>query len=1013
MNRQPLLFVISVLAVALIGAKTGFAAERPDAFPSISNEYLVENWQTEEGLPRNSITTITQDRVGYLWLGTPYGLIRFDGVSFVSFEHNTSPVLAQGEVRKVFVDRENTLWLATRRSSLLRCTMTNEQLHVERVPLPARLSVDSITQDRQGTLWITRGDGGLFKMVDGQLSATTDLSQLATGTLLFKLLSDARDDVWFYRQNSYGVIGDDGQVAAHVVIPDSVITLAPGRKGGMWLSTGTELRFLKPDETSGGEFVTVLPFELHGVTVMHEDRAGMLWIGTRGLGIFRWNGSKIQRINEINHTVRAIQEDMEGNLWVGTEGAGLFKLRPRQFQLPPIPSRPDENVISVSGDWLVPRSGGLGRIESDGRIVINEHLVRGHLTSVCDDQQGGIWVGTGSGQLIHLDADGRRTFTATIGVPGAQARVLYLDSRSNLWVGCFPNRLFCVPFGEENRLRELTATNFRHFTITAITEDQDGRIWVGTTGGEVHRQEGAGNRFVTYGQNAGLPGTPIGSLLSSRDGALWIGTLGGGLGSIPKNGSRFIPAPPDLCDNVVSQLIEDGEWLWAGTSHGLYRIDLEGLRAAMNGQGVSVASVHFGRMDGLPSVECAAGYQPSACKTASGQLRFATSKGVAMINSGMMPLNKLPPPLHLERVLVDGVPVSGPGPIRLSHQFRKIEFDYAALSFTSPDKVRFKRQLSGFDENWMEDGTKRSANYPRLPPGRYEFRVTACNNDGLWNPMPMVYSFEVKAAPWQTAWFKAVCLLVFAASIGGIARYVSTVRIRRRLRQLEQEDALNRERIRIARDLHDDLGARLTQMAFVTDLAAAEAGASPEMQAQLHEVSEQARLATRSLDETVWMVNPLKDSLPQLITYISHYANEFFRHTPISCRQRIGITLPDYPMPAEVRQHIFYTVKEILNNILKHSGATEVWLRIGFRGSRLRIVIRDNGVGFAPSDAPRHRHGLENMQRRLAAVGGRCILHSRPGRGTAIMLLVNLPEEGKPSRFSRRNHPSMLNHVDH
>ena len=250
---------------------------------------------------------------------------------------------------------------------------------------------------------------------------------------------------------------------------------------------------------------------------------------------------------------------------------------------------------------------------------------------------------------------------------------------------------------------------------------------------------------------------------------------------------------------------------------------------------------------------------------------------------------------------------------------------------------------------------------------------------------------QVVPAFWQTGWFRVGAVVLFAGAVGGAALFFTRARMKRKLARIEQAHALERERTRISRDLHDDLGARLTQMAFLSDLAAAAPGAGGEIQIQLQDVSRQARQAVQSLDETVWTVNPQKDSLPHLIGYLASYAEQFFRPTPINCRLEICPHPPACPLPGNFRHEIFLLVKEALNNVLKHSGASEVWFRIAVRGPVLRIVIQDNGHGFSPADVKVQRHGLEYMQRRADDAGIKLTLRSAMDAGTKISLRVELP----------------------
>jgi signal transduction histidine kinase len=520
-----------------------------------------------------------------------------------------------------------------------------------------------------------------------------------------------------------------------------------------------------------------------------------------------------------------------------------------------------------------------------------------------------------------------------------------------------------------------------------VAEDTNGVIWVGTSKGDLWRFENG--RFQKFGQTDGLPGFSIGALLADSDGTLWVGTLGGGLGRVEGGKARFLGAKAGLIDNVITQLIRDYQgWLWIGSSRGLARTKETELRAVLLGRKPEALMISYGRADGLANLQCAAEHQPSTWLTKQGLLRFATSRGLVSVDTIAMPLNQRPPPLALETILVDGLEVTNRTDIKLPHDYKKIEFRYTALSFVAPENVLFKRRLLGFDEGWVADGTERSVSYPRLPPGRYTFQFNACNNDGVWGMATFQIAFEVVPAFWQTLWFQISMGVLFTVLVAGVVRYTAAVKLRRKLQRLEQAHLLERERTRISRDLHDDLGARLTQMAFLTDMAAEESGAHAGMQTKLRDVSLQARNAVQSLDETVWMVNPQKDTLLHLIGYLATYAEQFFQSTNIACRQEICRRIPEIPLPGKLRRDIFLLVKEALNNVLKHSGADEVWLRIAARGPVLRIGIQDDGQGFLISEPKSYRNGLQNMRQRAEAAGIRFRLHSVPGQGTRLIFVA-------------------------
>ena len=973
-----------LLLLVVVGRSPQAAgAETSPPFVGGTGDYLIQNWQAEEGLPRNTITCLAQDQRGYLWLGTPQGLIRFDGVRFVAIEGQASLALAQGGVQSLFCDKAGVLWIATRRAGLLRY---QDGVVTSSSPLKSAgpVAIDSITQDGQGNLWLTEGSGMLERLATNIFTPTTQLYKIAQGPMLFKLTTDAAGGLWFFKQNIYGqLVG--GQPTNVTSYSDSVITLAPSHAGGLWISTGRDLRHLPAGQTATTNVMVPLPFGVYELSALYEDRAGTLWVGTTGKGLFRLHGGKLESVGQIDHNIRNILEDAEGNLWVGTDGAGLFKLRPRVFNLiGKNDAWPRDSVVSVCGDWVAPDGVGLGKILPTGRVEMVRKFDSLGVSSVLEDGEGGVWLGTTAGRIFRHTGNSKDKPGILLDSPNQQLRVLHRDQKGNLWIGCFSHGLFRLTAGDAVRYENLSSQGFTNVSVTAVAEDAKGVIWIGTSKGNLWRFENG--RFQEFGEADGLPGFSIGALLADSDGALWVGTLGGGLGRFQGGKAQFLGAEAGLIDNVISQLIKDQQgWLWIGSSRGLARTRETELRAELDGRKREALMIHYGRADGLANLQCVAEHQPSAWLTKEGLLRFATSRGLVSVDTVALPLNPQPPPLVLETILMDGLELTNRMGIKLPYDYKKIEFRYTALSFVAPENVLFKRRLVGFEEGWVADGTQRSAIYPRLPPGQYTFQFNACNNDGVWGEAPFQVTFEVVPAFWQTLWFRVGVIALFTILVAAVVRYVAALKLRRKLQRMEQAHLLERERTRISRDLHDDLGARLTQMAFLTDLAAEEAGAPTTMQTQLRDVSRQARNAVQSLDETVWMVNPQKDTLFHLIAYLATYAEQFFQSTNIACRQEICRQPPETTLPEKLRRDIFLLVKEALNNVLKHSGAAEVWLRIAVRGPVLRIVIQDDGQGFLMSELKSHRSGLENMRRRAEAAGIRFRLRSAPGQGTRLV----------------------------
>jgi signal transduction histidine kinase len=333
----------------------------------------------------------------------------------------------------------------------------------------------------------------------------------------------------------------------------------------------------------------------------------------------------------------------------------------------------------------------------------------------------------------------------------------------------------------------------------------------------------------------------------------------------------------------------------------------------------------------------------------------------------------------------NGLPVYEATPGR--HSF---EFHYTGLTFDAPERIQFRYQLEGWDQDWVEAGDDRVARY-NIPPGNYRFRVIACNSGGLWNEVGAGLALLVLPTLWQSLWFKIVIGLILLGLLALIIRRIERGRYRARLRRLEQEHAMQNERARIARDLHDELGSSLTYISMsVNDL---EPGDGEPFKKHKEKISAFATRTARSLDEIVWAINPVNDSLRNLLAYLTQFTREHFEGSGVNCRFQIPDDLPELPLPPEMRHNIFLAVKEALNNALKYARATEVVLAAKPDGALVEISVQDNGTGFDPGSrqARQDRNGLSNMRQRMEKLGGKFSLETAPGKGTMVRLTVRFP----------------------
>ena len=409
-----------------------------------------------------------------------------------------------------------------------------------------------------------------------------------------------------------------------------------------------------------------------------------------------------------------------------------------------------------------------------------------------------------------------------------------------------------------------------------------------------------------------------------------------------------------------------------------------------------------------------AAFPPPGLRSSDGLLWFPTLKGIVVINPHHA-VSSPAPAVVLEQTLVDGVPelpvlgrdnnrvnanpemfLSPLKSLSLSPGKHVLEFRYTGLNFDAPDRVRFRYRLEGLDSDWVEAGTRRMAFYSFVPPGSYRFQVVACNGDGIWNENGAGLLVTVRRHYWQSWWFITALSLGMATLVAGSVRVVEKRKLQQHLKRLEQERVLERERTRIAQDLHDIMGAKLCRISFLSEHARRCEVVTVEHQEEMRSISNDSREVLRSLDEMVWAVNPKNDTLDHLMSYIGQYAQEYFRKTGVECDLQIPERAPFQPISSQSRHHLFLAVHEALANILKHSGATRASITMTCRSPDFEIAISDNGIGFDPvsseSDSPGSAagfcNGLGNMRRRLEELGGRCVIESRIGHGTTIQFAL-------------------------
>jgi signal transduction histidine kinase/ligand-binding sensor domain-containing protein len=700
---------------------------------------------------------------------------------------------------------------------------------------------------------------------------------------------------------------------------------------------------------------------------LSEDREGNLWVGTGNSGLAMLHPGSITAFNPPDHwqgrRVLSVACGPDDALWIGTEGAGLYRF--------------------VNGSWT-----NFG--ESIG-------LTHPYVWSVALDAQGRTWAGTWGAGLFMWNGS-RFEVPQVFGEITPQVTALLATPDGGLLVGTGIGLMWY----ESGRIKwlargpELALPDMR-----TMIEAPDGTLWFGMSGGGLGRLRAGVLRQFRSGD--GLSSDFVQCLHLESDGTLWIGTFNG-LNRLKDGRFVAITKKQGLQNNIICDIEDDGRgYFWLSSHGGIMRVNQAELNRCADGPIRRLHCLTYGLSDGLPTLECSGGFQPAGCRTKDGRLWFPTSKGLVAVDTGNVRTNTLVPPVIIERLLVDDQAVNEgempKKPLRIAPGQHRYEFQFTGLSFVAPEKVHFRYRLEGLETRWVGTRYPRRANYSHISPGNYQFCVQACNNDGVWNKQGATLAFTVLPAFWQTWWFRISGGVLTALAGGGIVWLDARRRMRRKVERLQQQQAIERERIRIARDIHDDLGANLTRITMLSESARSGLDDSRQVAGHLDQIHNTARELTRAMSEVVWAVNPRHDTLDSVAAYLEEFGQNLLRTAGIRCKMDMPSQFPARVITAEVRHNLFLAFKEALHNAIKHSGASEVRISLAVKPAAFILTVEDNGNKFAsetllagtPHGQPQGSgNGLANMRQRLAEIGGRCEIERASGKGTKVTFTVVL-----------------------
>ena len=1003
--------------------------------PSLDvSQYAHTAWKIREGFTKGTIFSIAETPDGYLWLGTEFGLVRFDGVQAIPWQPPDSQQLPSSWIKVLLVARDGTLWIGTEKG-----LASWKEGKLTEYPEVAGQAVTSLLQDAEGTLWFGVRNPGRLCAVG--LAKTTCYGTGSFGWSVPALYQDHEGNLWASAQTGLWRWAPgppehfrlpDGPIEARALIEgdNGVLLMATGASGPLASSVTGLSEGLK-------QFVDgkIRSYLLPGIagpfrpTCLFRSRDGSLWAGTAE-GLFHLHQGRTDRFSVTDglsgNFIRNIFEDREGNVWVSTEN-GLDRFR--EFAVPTISENeqglstsavtvleatPDGSIWILTADGLnrlqnahmtvygtrnVPgRNGRTDERQSVANASVTEVAnsgLRGAVYSLGHDNRGRLWAGGGQG-VFYFD---RGRFVRVPGLPGGNISSIAGDGHGKVWISNLGEGLFYS--SPEGVVQCIPWSRFGHKqgSVALLPDRLHGGLWLGfLEGGMAYLKDG---QISSYNVADGLGNGSVNDLQLESDGAVWAATSGG-LSRVENGRVITLTSKNGLPCDAVNWVMEDNDRsLWLYMACGLVRLARSELEAWVSDPKWNIQTTVFDTSDGVRSRALPGQYGRKVTKSLDGKIWFSPPDGVSVIDPRHVPFNKLPPPVYVEQITADDKKYDASQGLRLPPRVRDLSINYTALSLVVPEKVLFRYKLEGWDRDWRNVGNRRRAFYTNLSPGHYRFRVTACNNSGVWNKAGAFLDFSIAPAYWQTNWFRALCVLAFLAMLGAVYRFRVRV-LEERQRMLERHrtvlerhqgeigalterlmNAQEEERTRIAAELHDGVLQQLTSLALQLGTAKIELPPDSESRAEVTEMEKkliQMGIEIRQLSHELHPTQLQEGGLPAAL---SSYCEEFskLRGIPISYKADESV---DKLSPGTALC-IYRIAQEALGNVAKHARAKQVEVRLTRSDNRVCLVVADDGVGFDRDGSENPGGlGLINMRERVRQLNGTFEFESQPGHGTKV-----------------------------
>ncbi len=997
----------------------------------------LRKYTAADGLPHNIVNRIVRDSRGFLWFCTDEGLSRFDGYQFTNY--TTDQGLPHPLVKDLLETQDGTYWVATgkgvcrfngggsgavrtlenaRRSARASLFTLIAPVNNERTG-----TVNVLFEDKGQSVWCGTGRG-LFRLQ--QSAGRWTFSRVEIGLsnereadfIVQAILEDREGALWIGAGSGLYRLWPGGRTerynTRHGLPVDEVRALASDSKGQLWAGTIRGLCQVvsgpRPDQTIVARLYTEADgLPSHNIRTLLRSPNGGVWVGTTAalselIPQARSNSEKVQDYSVVpvivDPHVIAIAENPDQSLWLGTDGGAIKWVRNGFMTY----QRGDGLGSEVISSIFESQAGEVCASSAAKEILIDcfdgkkfasirpnlprtlSNLGWGWNQLSLQDRGGEWWVPTGEGlfRFPPLARTGdlamarpRALYTSKNGLPVDDLFRLYEDSSGDLWIATFSESNNWISRWQRKTERLQTFSQSDGLPpllpiVRAFAEDRSGSLWIGLEQGILIRY--AAGRFRVFGEDDGVPLGDISSLHVDQNGRLWLGSSISGLIRVddPRaDKPRFVAhnKRDGLSSSSIFCITED-RWgrLYVGSGSGVDRLDVATGRVK-----------HYSESDGV-----AGGEIHTAFCDKSGALWFGSSRGISrLVPEAEAP--QAPPPVLLTGVRIAGTtrPISELGEaevteLELGPNQSNLQIDFVAPGSVTGEKLLYQYKLENADTNWSAPTEQRTVNFASLAPGAYRFLVRAVSTDGIASPKSAAVSFTILRPVWQRWWF----LLLATLLLGWLAYAAHRYRVRRLLE-------LEAIRMRIATDLHDDIGSNLSEIAILSEVLSQQMSAeNPKVIEPLSTIAGTSRELVDSMSDIVWAINPKKDQLRELTQRMRQFAVNLFTARNINFRFDAP-EIQDTKIRADVRRQVYLIFKESLNNMVRHSACTEAEIQFGIQDRRLSLTLKDNGMGLLPGRAS-EGYGLASMKARAESLGGSLEVSSSPGQGTIVSLAILL-----------------------